>query len=125
MPRSLRQRPNLVAHAVGLALVGALLAALTARVACADVVTPIVEGPITLGNGIFPAATTFDLGPLGYVEREYFVSGPPAPTSMPTPSNRTAAGPRRRRTVRPSRRASWCTARPMPGSSTEPSSSSG
>src|SRR5262249_50959086 len=70
-----RQRPNLVAHVAGLTLAGALLAAQTARVARADVAMPVLEGPITSGGGIFLASTTFDLGPLGYVEQEYFVSG--------------------------------------------------
>ncbi len=75
MRRSLRQRPNLAAHVVGLALVAPLLAAPAVTVASADVASPTVEGPITSGRGTFIAATTFDLSPFGYLEQEYFISG--------------------------------------------------
>jgi len=51
----------------------ALLA--TAAPVAAQVPTPAVEGPIT-GPGVpFVAATTFDLGLVGYEQAEYFVAG--------------------------------------------------
>ena len=38
--------------------------------------SPTIEGPVTGGKGSpFIAATSFDLGTVGYVEEEYFISG--------------------------------------------------
>ncbi len=47
-----------------------------APLALAQVPSPMVEGPITSGNGTpFIAATTFDPAQVGYMEEEYFISG--------------------------------------------------
>ncbi len=42
----------------------------------ATVARPMVEGPVTGGNGVpFLATTTFDLAQVGYSQAEYFISG--------------------------------------------------
>jgi len=54
----------------------ALATSVRATLAVAQVPSPMVEGPITGGNGTpFIAATTFDLAQVGYMEEEYFISG--------------------------------------------------
>jgi hypothetical protein len=54
----------------------ALAISVRATPAAAQVPSPMVEGPITGGNGTpFVAATTFDLAQVGYVQEEYFISG--------------------------------------------------
>jgi hypothetical protein len=54
----------------------ALLLALLAVAARADVPVPTLEGPVTGGNGQpFIASTTFDLAQIGYVQEEFFISG--------------------------------------------------
>lgn len=43
---------------------------------CVNVPLPTgIEGPITAGNGVFVAGTTFDLAEVGYRQSEYFLSG--------------------------------------------------
>jgi Alpha/beta hydrolase domain len=41
----------------------------------ADVPTPTIEGPITSPGSVFLRSTSFDLGQVGYMEEEYFISG--------------------------------------------------
>lgn len=55
-------------------LVQAVNAALSG---CVNVPTPTtIEGPVTGGNGVpFVAGTSFDLGEVGYVQSEYFLTG--------------------------------------------------
>lgn len=51
-----------------------LLAALASAASAAEP-APIVTGPITGPGSPFVASTTFALGPLGYLEEEFFLSG--------------------------------------------------
>jgi hypothetical protein len=54
----------------------ALAISVRATPPAAQVASPMVEGPITGGNGTpFIAATTFDLAQVGYMQEEYFFSG--------------------------------------------------
>jgi hypothetical protein len=53
----------------------ALVVAVIAGRAAAQVPSPTVEGPITSPDGAFIASTTFDLATVGYEQAEYFVSG--------------------------------------------------
>ena len=46
-----------------------------ARAATATVPSPTIEGPISSPGSAFVQATSFALGPLGYAQAEYFVSG--------------------------------------------------
>ncbi len=66
---SVRSRRRLVAVVVP------ICALLLARATSAQVPTPIVEGPITAPGAIFLQATSFDPAQVGYMEKEYFISG--------------------------------------------------
>jgi hypothetical protein len=68
--RTLRRAPRI---GVAIALACALGALATAAVA--QVPTPEITGPITGPGSPFLISTSFPLGPLGYVEEEYFLSG--------------------------------------------------
>jgi len=58
----------------------------TTPVALAAVPTPTVEGPVTGGHGTpFVAATTFDLGAVGYMQEEFFISGTATAYTSATP----------------------------------------
>jgi len=52
---------------------GAIL--LLAQAAKAEVPSPTIEGPITGPGSLFVQTTGFDLGEVGYVQEEYFLSG--------------------------------------------------
>src|SRR6266852_2680909 len=50
--------------------------AATAAAVSADVPSPTVEGPITSpGSAFLPSSTSFDLGQVGYLQAEFFISG--------------------------------------------------
>jgi hypothetical protein len=69
----------------------ALAISLRAPLAAAQVPSPMVEGPITGGNGTpFIAATTFDPAQVGYMQEEYFISG--TATAFTSASALTADG---------------------------------
>jgi len=64
--RSRRLAAGLLAPFFALVLVSAV---------SAEVPTPTIEGPITGPGSIFLQSTSFDLGQVGYMEEEYFISG--------------------------------------------------
>ncbi len=68
-------RPQGPAAVAGVAVLALLISA-AATVASAQVPSPMLEGPITGGNGSPSiASTTFDLAEVGYLQEEFFISG--------------------------------------------------
>ena len=80
----LRRARRLVAVA-GIAALALLISA-AATVAPAQVPSPMLEGPITGGNGS-PSidSTSFDLAQVGYVQEEFFISGTATPIRASAP----------------------------------------
>jgi len=59
----------------GLALLAPLFALALASFGSAEVPSPTIEGPITGPGNPFLQSTSFDLGQVGYMQEEYFISG--------------------------------------------------
>ena len=57
------------------AFLALLFALVLVSAVSAEVPTPTIEGPITGPGGVFLQSTSFDLGQVGYMEEEYFISG--------------------------------------------------
>src|SRR5215831_12150750 len=60
----------------GSALLATLFTLVLVSGVSAEVPTPTIEGPITGPGSVFLQSTSFDLGQVGYMEEEYFISGP-------------------------------------------------
>jgi hypothetical protein len=63
-------------HSTAVAVVSALLVAVSASAVAAQVPSPSLEGPVTGGSGApFIASTFFDLARVNYTQEEFFISG--------------------------------------------------